>query len=69
MYLRDINEEQKILFIEEMRGHQIWLRPKKYLKISFKLYHQFLLKDFMKVGLNWLHFAWTKVSQMQPRVN
>ncbi len=38
-------------------------------KKSFKLYCQIWLKGLTKVGINFLHFAWTKVSKMKPRVN
>jgi hypothetical protein len=38
-------------------------------KKSFKLYRQILLKVLTKVGLNFVHFASTKVSDMKPKVN
>jgi len=38
-------------------------------KKSFKLNPQILLKVSAKVGLNFVHFAWTKVSKIKPRVN
>jgi hypothetical protein len=39
------------------------------LKKSFKLYGQILSRVFTKVGLNFVHFAWLKVREMNPRVN
>jgi hypothetical protein len=36
---------------------------------SFKLYPQISLKVSTKVGLNFVHFAWTKARKMKLRVN
>jgi hypothetical protein len=42
-----------------------WLSSKK----SFVIYCQILLKDVTKVGLNFVHFSWTKVKEMKPKLN
>jgi hypothetical protein len=36
-------------------------------KKSYELYCQILLKNITKVGSNYIHFAWAKVSKMKPR--
>jgi hypothetical protein len=42
-------------------------------KVEFKksneLYRQILLKVLTKVGIHFIHFAWTKVSKMKQRVD
>jgi hypothetical protein len=39
------------------------------LKISFELGNQISLEALPKFGNNFIHFAWTKVNEMKPRVN
>jgi hypothetical protein len=36
-------------------------------KKSLKLYRQILLEVLMKGGINFVHFAWTKVSEKKAR--
>jgi hypothetical protein len=38
-------------------------------KKSFDIYCQILLKVITKVGLKFVQFSWTKLSEMKPRVN
>ncbi len=63
----NICAEQKSL-VSKTKQCEIWLRLKGGVKKSFQLYDQFSLKDLIKVGLNLVHFAWTEVSKMKPRV-
>jgi hypothetical protein len=39
------------------------------LKKSFECYRQISLKDLMKIALNFVHFASTKVNEIKARVN
>ncbi len=58
--------QSKTFHTNVMKCYKIWLSPKSFF---WELYCQILLKVLIKVGLNFVHLALTKVSKIKKRVN
>ncbi len=56
----------KILFRNVIKFGRYWNSE---LKIILEIYCQILIRVLTKVGINSVHFAWTKVNKIKPCIN
>ncbi len=65
----DICVKRKIIFMREMKRYKILLWLKGWVQKLFELYRQIPIRVLTNVGFSFNHFACTKLSNMNLRVN